>query len=503
MQDSAKDKSLADFSVNERELYIDRKPAVLTDAKEYELDLLRYRNENESGDVVEDVLARTEGLIDEYSKIALSALAKLGAFPDGSFPDSHIELDLPEAPHLGELSVAKPGKPDYEMPQVGDMPGMRGDIQAIVMQNITAPDTTLPVSPTATLDWDESPYISELFSRLRDTVTQVIMEGGSGLADEFEQGLWDRAVAREELQHEQRYNEAERYFAAKGHVAPPGGLISRLNMLNRERLRNLELMNSEIVVKQLELGRQHMHFMSELGVKLETLSIEERNGALNRALDAAKSSISMLYENYKVQLEGIRQKTEIYKIQVESEEVRVNALSSANKSVTETYTAEIDAYIRRLTAEFSVIEHVIKMYVAELGGYEAEVRAGAAKVSATVERYKAQVSGAEVQAQIELGEYEQLVKAILGEIQLKLSSQQEAGRLAAQVAASALSAFNASASISDSSSRSRNYGENKSVSTSNSFTRSISNSLGVSTSQSEGATDSYSESRNFNYSGTE
>ena len=299
MQDSAKDKSLADFSVDERELYIDRKPEVLTDRKEYELDLLRYRNENESQDVVEDVLARTEGLIDEYSKIALDALAKLGAFPDGSFPGSNIELNLPDAPHLGELSVAKPGKPDYEMPQVGDMPGMRGDIQSIVMHNITAPDTTLPASPTATLDWDESPYISALFSRLRDTVTEVIMEGGSGLADEFEQGLWDRAVAREELQHEQRYNEAERYFAAKGHVAPPGGLISRLNMLNRERSRNLELMNSEIVVKQLELGRQHMHFMSELGVKLETLSIEERNGALNRALDAAKSYISMLYENYK------------------------------------------------------------------------------------------------------------------------------------------------------------------------------------------------------------
>ena len=503
MQDSAKDKSLANFAVNERELYIDQAPEILLDKAEYELDLLRYRNENESQDVVEDVLLRTEGLIDEYSRIALDALAKLGAFPEGSFPRSNINLELPGAPDLGELNVPKPGKPDYDMPEIGDMPGMRGEIQAIVMQNIAAPDTTLPASPGETLEWQELPYMSELFTRLTDTVTQVIIEGGSGLAAEFEQGLWDRAVAREELQHEQRYNEAERYFAAKGHSAPPGGLIARLNMLNRERARNLELMNSEIVVKQLELGRQHMHFMSELGVKLESLSLEERNNALNRALDAAKSYITLLYENYKTQLEGIKYKADIYKVRVEAEEVRVNALAAGNKSVTDTYTAEIDAYIRRLTAEFSVVEQVIKMYVAELGGYEAEVNAGATKVSALVERYKAQVSGAEVQGQIELGEYEQMVKAILGEIQLKLSSQQEAGRLAAQVAASALSAFNASASISDSSSRSRNYGESKSVSTSNSFTRGISNSLGVSTSQSEGASDSYSESRNFNYSGTE
>jgi len=137
------------------------------------------------------------------------------------------------------------------------------------------------------------------------------------------------------------------------------------------------------------------------------------------------------------------------------------------------------------------------MYIAELGGYEAEVRAGAEELRALIERYKAQVGAAEVEGQISLGEYEQYVKYILGEIQLRLSAQEEAGRISAQVAASALSSFNASASVSDGTSRSRSYSEQKSMSSSNSVTRQISNSLAMQYGMSEDAQDSLIEQHNY------
>lgn len=500
MEDTSLDSPELDQEISDSSLAIVDRPGMITDPGEYRLDLLRYSNQNDSEEVVENVLTRTQTLIDQYSAIALEALEQLGEFPDNAVPGSGITLRLPASPDLGYLEVEKPGRPTYPTVNTGDKPELRGEIEDVVFTAPVRPDTSLPDAPTERLEWEESEYISVLFNALKNSATDIIINGGTGLSAEFEDAVWSRAVAREELQHETRYSEAERYYAAKKHKAPPGGLIARLNLLNRERARNLELMNSELVKNQLELGRQHSQFMHELGEKLERLSIEDRNASLNRALDAAKSMITLLYDNYKTVLETIRTKAEIYRTDMDGERVRVDAISSKNKSLTDTYIAEWDAYEKRLTTEFGIIESITRMYLADMAGYEAEVKAGGDKANALIERYKADTSSAQVQGQISLGEYENFIKALLGMIDLKLGSQKEVGRLSAQVAASALSAFNASASISDSSSRSRSYSEGKSLSMGASFSQSISNTLGIGISKSKSASDSYGESRSYSTS---
>ncbi|MCB2218434.1 MAG: hypothetical protein KQH59_20430 [Desulfobulbaceae bacterium] len=499
MDDTSKTRDLSGFTVGDREMVIAEKPAVPMDVNEYRLELLRHSNENDSEEVVRSVLDRTEGLINQYSSLAMQALQQLGAFPDGAVPDSNIRLAWPAVPSLASLDVDKPGKPQYQTPNPGEAPSLRGDIQDITTSQLTRPNTALPDAPSDKLEWEEDEYISPLFLKLKASVSNIIIEGGTGLSADWEDAVWTRAQSREQLQHEQRYHDAERYFAAKGRYGIPGGQVARLKSLDRERTRNLELLNSEVIKNQYELARQHGQFMLDLGRQLETLSIDDKNKIKDRALDAAKSVITLLYENYKTVIEGIRIKAGIYETEVRADGLRVEAIASRNKSITDTYSAEMDGWVKRLNAEFSLVEQVIRMYIAELGGYEAEVRAEATKLSAIIERYKAEMEGVTAQGQISLGEYEQLVKAILGQIELKLGNTREAGKLAAQIAASALSAFNASASISDNSSRSRSYSEGKSISTSNSFSQAISNSLGISTSLSESASDSYAESKSLNY----
>jgi len=494
-------KDFSKFGVAEADLLIEEKPDILNSKVYYNHDIPAgwLQDQSISNDLVTDQFGRNKKLIDEYHQLAIETLSKLGNFPETSVTDPNISLDLPSPPAVDALNVNKPGKPSYTTPDVGTAPGLRGDLEDIVMREIQAPSTALPDAPTETLDWQELPYISTLWNRLYDSVVDIVQNGGTGLDEDWEAALIARGRAKLDEDYEEKRLEAERYYSSKGHKAPPGGLLQRLNMLGNEHSRNLGLLNSDVIAKQIEHGRQHTQFMHDVGVKLETLSRDSHDKVQTRALEAAKSVITFLHDNYKVRLEAIYRTYDIYKTQVDAERTRIEATASKNRSIAEIYSAEIDAYVKRVEVEFTVIEQVIKMYVAEIGGYEAEVRAEASRLQALVERYRAQVGAAEVQGQISLGEYEQMVQAVLAEIQLKLGVEEELGRIVAQILASALSAQNVSASVSDSTSKGLSKSESTSISTSNSFTRSLANALTVSASQSESASDSYTESLSFSY----
>ena len=498
LTESAREKKT--FDVQEQDLLIDRGdiPRILDRTQDYRLDGTYV--DYDSFDVVEGILDSSQELVDKYSELAISSLEDLGSFPARTVGASNINLDLPDPPPISDLDAVKPSRPSYDVPDVGSPPDLRGDIQSPVFQTIDRPDIEYPEEPTRELNWSELPYMSDLLDSITSSISYVITNGGAGLDADYEQAVWDRAVARLELAHLEKYEEAENYYASKGHVAPPGALVSRLNMLNLYKEEQEGLISSDIAAKMLELAHEHKKFNLDLGVRLEQLTMQQKNEVENRALEAEKLTITLLYEKYKVAMDGIMNKVEIYKADIAAEGTRVESIAAANKSLTDTLSAETDAWIARIQAEFGIIEEIIKMYVAEMGGYEAEVRAGGIRIGALIDRYKAEVGAEEVQGQISLGEYEQLVKYALGEIELKLGSQKEAGRIAAQVASAALSSFNASASVSNSASRSRSFNEGRSVSTQNSFSRTIGNQLSVQYGMSDDAQDSYSEYRQFSYS---
>ena len=476
-------------------------PNLPVDQEDWDLNLReRLDDTNASSTVVQDVLVSTQAMVNTYSSLALETLVALGAFPTGSVPTSNISLSLPDVPSIDGLDPTKPTRPTYDAPSVGEQPTLRGDIITPTMNPVDRPVVAYPAEPTEELEWLESVYLSDLLDNLKAALQDILNNGGTGLGETYENAVWSRAVSRLDLAYETKYDEAENYYASKRHVAPPGALIDRIDLLQRERGKEEALISSDIAAKQLEIANTHRQFCLDLSYKTEQMTITQKNETENRALDAIKSTITLLYDKYKTALGGIQTKADIYKTDVAAETARIDSISAANKSLTDTLNAETTAWKSRLDAEFGIVEQVIRMYVAELGGYSAEVDAGAKRMGALVDRYKAQIGAAEVEGQISLGEYEQLVKAILGEIQLRLGAQQESGRISSQVSAAALSAFNASASISDGTSRSKSYSEGRSMSMGLSLSRSISNSLGMSYSFSEDAGDRFSQSHSYSLS---
>ncbi len=451
---------------------------------------------NDVGTYVDDALANSQGLADKYSALAEQALNALGTFPTVAVdrPDTSLQID--EAPDFDASAAKPPTPPAITTPDTSGMPSPRGELLDIQVNGPAEFTETPPDAPTEVLDFHEDPYIGPLLERLQAIIEDVLLNGGTGISAEYEELIRERALARSQLEHEAKYNEAENYYAAKGYTAPPGALIARLNMLNREKLRNDNLLNGEITAKLLEEARRHGEFMADLGVKLEGLTMEQKAGVSTRALEAAKAYVTLLYDAYGKKMEGFKARAGVYKTQWEAEGIRVGAIASHNDSITKMYDSELKAFTTRLEAEIAIIEQIVKIYIAEVSGYEANVKAEVAKLEGLIESYKAKLHGEEVKGTLSVEEFKALVQKAIAEVSLRITSQQEVGRIAAQISASALGVFNASASLSESKNKSASYSEGKNISYSESFSQGISESYGVNV----GASCNKSQSESFNYS---
>lgn len=449
---------------------------------------------NRAGTYVRDALANSQEVADKYAKIAEIALTSLGNFQSVDTDAPGVTINIDEAPDFDVMGIERPVRPNVRMPEITGMPSPRGDLQQISIGAVGDFTERPPDAPTETLDYTEDPYISPLLTRLQTVISDVIYQNGSGLGEEYERLVRERAMAQSDLEHELKYQEVENYYDAKGYTAPPGALVARLDMLNREKIRKDGLLNGEITAKLMEMARTHREFMSDLGVKLEQLTIGQKNDANTRALDAAKAVVDVLYNAYGKKLEGFKTSAEVFKVRWGAEETKANAISAGNKNITDMYQAELQSFSTRITAELSLVEQIVKLYIADMTGYETNIKAEAAKLTALVESYKAKIGGEEVKGTLRIEEFKALVQKAISEVSLRITSQQESGRIAAQIAASALSVFNASASLGDSVSSSGSFSESKNISYGESFSQSIGESFSVSVGQSTSCGKSQSES---------
>lgn len=454
--------------------------------------------ESDASDYVGEALDRSQDVSERYRLLAEQALAALGNFENIQVDSPEVDIDIDNPPDFDTENITAPTRPETGSVDTSGLPALRGEIREVSLNQIDTFDELAPDAPSETLDFSNNPYISPLLNRLQENVEDIIVNGGTGLSEEYEALVRERALSRSHLDHEKKRADAETFYAARGYTAPPGALIARVNMLNREQLRNDNLLNGEITAKLIEVADQHKRFMLDLGAKLEGMTIEQSAKANALALEASKAYVTVLYDAYGKRMEAYKIKAEMHKAKWETEEIRVKAIASGNESITRTYEAELKAYSTRVEAEIAIAEQIVKVYIAEVGGYEAAVKAEVARLEGFIETYKARLQAEQVKGTIKVEEFKALVQKAIAEVQLRVTSQQEVGRISAQIAASALSIFNASATISEGKSKSASYNEGRSQSFSESFSQGISESYAVSVGKSSSCNIGQTES--FNYS---
>jgi hypothetical protein len=211
-------------------------------------------------------------------------------------------------------------------------------------------------------NWESSPYNSEIWETFLQKVLKGLNEGGTGLAPEVEQAIYNRAIYRQQIENDRAVHNAENYFAAKGFTLPPGAVASRVQEISIEILRANTDLNEKIAIGQAELAQKNEHFYVEMARQAEVILREFFSTQENRMLEAAKTTVLMSIEVFKAYISKQSLQIEVYR----SHLLAYTESIKATLARVDIYKAEIEAVIAASNLQRTRVE----LYSAQVGALE-------------------------------------------------------------------------------------------------------------------------------------
>lgn len=423
--------------------------------------------ENKTALLVEERFELAEQVAVDQIALAQTYLAALSTlFANAVMPDTDIPYNYENI----TLDSDFPSPPESPAPPSIDVPPdpVLGSLRTISIPTITIPTYDLIEPDTVEILFNEPVYYSVLQDVLKPALIAFVRDGGTGLGSDVEDALWERGRSRQAILNERVYDEANEFFASKGYTIPPGALGGRLTEALAEQTRADAQLNFEILIEQARLARAQSEYTMDAALRLEGQDKEQFNNVANRALDYAKAAAQVIIDFYTAKVQAFVAKYQGIKLMVEAEKLKVDAAVAANKGVVDIYVAEIEGFKSKLQAEIAIIEAIAKVYGYQIAGYEAEAKVAAMDLDAQIKVYQAKIDQANNQTTLVLKEAEMLIQSYLGALQLTSDAIKAGGNISAQIAASALSAVNASANLGDRVTRNTNSSESSSKHGSNS-----------------------------------
>lgn len=237
-------------------------------------------------------------------------------------------------------------------------------------------------------------YASQLLDSLKAKLNARI-HGGTGLAPEIEQQIWDRSRDRETRLALAKEQEVLRGAEALGFPLPSGVMAGQLADARREYLDKLSGLSRDIAIKQAELEQENVKASIQAALQLESTLLEDCYKLEVLALDAAKAAAdnaiqahNAALEQFKALLAGYQAYAQAYDTLIKAEMTKVEvfkALLSAEETKANINKALVDRYKAEIEGRMAVVE----IYKA---------RVGAAQTLAELERTNVQVAGEQIKA---------------------------------------------------------------------------------------------------------
>ena len=267
---------------------------------------------------------------------------------------------------------------------------------SIPVFEFTVPEDNLEYS-TASFDWVEDPYASELFNHTKSEILRM-QEGNTGLTDAIWQQIIDKAATRTEAEKYKLIEEVTNESARKGWGLIQGITLARIDIAlqaasdqRAEFIRNTQ-------VEQAKLEIENLKFSIAQGIAFETMAIALHNAVQDRSLKAAELTVILSVELlkahvaiYNAKVQGYIGYAQAYKYQIEAELFKL-----------EEYKAKLEG--QKLIGDLN--EQELKIYLAKLEGVQKEIDIFVAqlegvKATADINKTKMEVYRTEVQAYAE------------------------------------------------------------------------------------------------------
>ena len=304
-----------------------------------------------------------------------------------------------------ELSISKPDFSDITIPEKPDVEYTDSTLSFPNLEGFTPPAvTSLPSGATVP---------TEIINRLKEEFGEGL--DPEGYSPDVERAIYDRARTRREADLQQKKNQATAQMAKRGFLAPPGALHDLLLQYDVEGHREETDLNRDIVRTQADLIRQRYEQILALGQQLAQVDINVEELENRTAMERARQQYQFALERFNAELR--------------------TAEAQGNLA---------QAEIQHISAKMQIEQIKVDAFRAEIQGRQARVDLESAK--GQVYASMAQAEATLGSAQADLAKAESDMKVAKFEAQNRAT--QEAANVCAQLAASAMSAVNASVQLS-------------------------------------------------------
>lgn len=398
--------------------------------------------------------------------------------------------------NLPELSLATITIPDMSL-TIPEPPTMSGSITtsfptfstpAPTYTNVPEIDFSgvlpveLPDNLMDAISWTETAYDSPVYEALLARILSDLQSGASGVGGTVEQEIYDRAIARQAVDNDNKYREIEEYASSRGFELPTGAMMGRLQeQANVIASNNLDI-NGKIMIEQADLAQKNNQFIINASRELESVLRDFHVKAEDRRLDKAKAVAANAIAIYAQGVQTYIAASEVNKTNIMTQVENIKAIIDSNKGLVELYKAEVEVNGINVTAIAKANEAITEVYKADIQGYDAETKALTENQKGNVSAYSLQIQNADFSLRSAIANLDASVKGYEAEYGIREKVAEAMANIAMQATSSAFGCVNASAGISF----------NGGQSLSESFGHSESRSSGFSKSESRGITETNS-----------
>lgn len=301
-----------------------------------------------------------------------------------------------------------PDRPDYDIP----VSPILEDIVIPELPNFTAIPEFLGEAPSTidppalqTLNFTEEEYMSSLQTSAEAWLQNIIDNGGTGLSQAVEQGIYDRSRTRESAAFRQNIDEATDQFAASGFSRPNGALRAKIDNIRADYQNRVEDLNRKLTEDQEKLAQANTQFaVSETG-KLEAVKMQFHSDVMDRSLKFAEALVSTHESVYNLKLAEYQARVESYKTDAQVHRDLIEAIyAEVNQYKAQVEASEVssrvnDSKVNQYNSQVNALKAMVDFYRADMDAVKIHGEIEGLKL----ERYRTEVDAARIgiQAQSE------------------------------------------------------------------------------------------------------
>lgn len=341
-------------------------------------------------------LGLVEATIEQVTLPVLSAQSPSVSIPDA--PDDTLPEIPDDVPSVTDPSL--PAPPGFDLPAVPVL-------DEVTLPNVPAIDnlTFEGVLPTADLTppepmfiYDEATYQSDLADALKTKLYNDVTLGGTGLSEEVEQAIWDRALSRINIELDKVHSQVLTNWETWNYEMPDGILSGALQEVAFEDVRTKLDANRDILIKQAELAQENTHFAITSGMVFEKQIMDYTNQVNQRAFEVARFRVQAVIDIFNIRVNAFNARMDGYKALAQVFESRIRA----ELSKVEVYRAQMEGAkihgdlqaqkIAIYTQRVQALQTLIDLYRAQMEGARLQVDVDKAKIDAFRSRLDAVVA---------------------------------------------------------------------------------------------------------------